>query len=87
MPRPKTLFAFFRESVGDGETDSVSVSTGTPAGLFAAGSPLTDMVLPMLKTLEPQRAKVLMQALTRLHLIHTEQVILMTPEDWLISYR
>ena len=55
--------------------------------LFGTGSPLVDMVLPMLKTLDPARAKVLIQALTRLQLIHEEQVILMTPEDWLIRFK
>jgi len=91
LPKPKSIFDFLREGLGGEETDSVysdapSVSTSR-ADLFAANSPLMSTVLPMLQQLDPPRAKVLIQALTRLQLIHEEQVILMTPEDWLIRFK
>ena len=86
LPRPKTIFDIFRDSIGDQESESVRVASAAPLGLFAADSPLTDMILPMLKTLDPQRAKTLTQALMRLNLYHTEHVVVVTPQDWLIRF-
>jgi protease-4 len=86
LPRPKSIFDFFRENMGGQESDSVRVTTAAPS-LLTSGSPLVDLALPVLKSLDPQRADVLVQALTRLQLIHSENVILMTPEDWLIRFR
>jgi protease-4 len=86
LPKPKSIFDFLREGMGGEETDSVRLRVGQ-SGLFATGSPLFDTVLPMLRSLDPQRAKVLTQALIRLKLIHEEQVILMTPQDMLIRFK
>jgi len=87
LPKPKSIFDFLRESMGAEETDAVSVAAEGSAGLFDANSPLLDLVLPVLKTLDPQRAQVLIQGLTRLQLLHTERVILMPPDDFLVRFR
>lgn len=82
LPKPKTIFDFLREGMGDKEERRVQVAVA--ADLFAPASPLVDAVLPMLERLDPQRSRLLMQALTRLSLLHKERVILMMPQDILI---
>ena len=84
LPKPKTIFDFLRESMDGEETDAISVSAGN---LFAMDSPLLKAALPMIRSLDPQRADALMQALTRLQILHTENVVLMTPADWNIRFR
>jgi protease-4 len=85
LPKPKSIFDFLREGMGGQETDRVQVSA-TP-DLFGKGSPLLDIVLPLLKSVDPQRAQVLIQGLTRLQLLYSEQIILMPPDDFVIRFR
>ncbi len=84
LPRPKSFFEILGDEIGGKESESVRVSLGTQQGLFAAGSPLMDMVLPLLKTLDPQRAAALNTALMKLQILHDENIALMPAGDWVI---
>jgi len=86
LPKPKNFFDMIREGMGGEETDRVQV-TSAGSDLFAKGSPLLDVVLPLLKTLDPQRAQALIQGLTRLQLLHSEQIILMPPTEFMIRFQ
>ncbi len=87
MPKPKGLFDFIREGLDGGEEDSVRISSNVVRDLFTNNPSMMDTVLPAIKALDPQRAEVLMQSLTRLGLLHSESVILMTPSDFVIGYK
>jgi protease-4 len=86
LPEPKNLMDVLLEAFsGKTDDDDFRIDSGTrgPA-LLGRGTPLTDVVLPLLQDLDPMRARALLQALTRLRLVHQEHVILMMPVDFVI---
>ncbi|HRX84891.1 MAG TPA: signal peptide peptidase SppA [Phycisphaerae bacterium] len=85
LPKPKSFLDLLREGMGGQETDRVSAMA--KGDMFSAGSPLMNVVLPMLRELDPQRAKVLLQGLSRLQLMHDGQLMLMTPSDFTIEFK
>lgn len=87
LPKTKSFFDILREGMGGEETDRVSARIASAGDLFSSGSPLMDAVLPVLRSLDPQRAKVLIQGLSRLQLMHDGQILLMTPGDFTIEYK
>ncbi len=84
IPRPKNIFEIFGDGLGGKESENVRVSLAPKQGLFTAGSPLLDVVLPLLKTLDPQRAAALNTALMKLQILHDENIVLMPAGDWVI---
>lgn len=87
LPKPRTIFDFIREGMGDQKEDNVAVRQNLTRRLFAPGSPLTQTVLPMLSALDPVRVRVMTQALERLELIHREGIVLMTPVDFAVRFK
>ncbi len=87
LPKPRGLFDFLRESLDGGqEEDSVSVNIDFAKQIFSSRTSLFEAVLPAIKALDPERTAILTQTLMRLNLIHSENVILMTPQDFLLRY-
>lgn len=93
LPKPPSFFDILRDSMGDQETETVSIRAAYPGqnslskNLFAPGSPLTETVLPVLSALDPVRVQIMTQALQRFELIHQEHVILMTPVDFAVRFK
>ncbi len=87
LPRPKNIFEIFGDELGGKESENVSVSLTPKQGLFNSGSPLMDMVLPMLSSLDPQRAAALGTALTKLQILHEENIALMPAGDWVVRMK
>ncbi len=71
------------EMSGEGERPSdISVRAGV--SLFARRSPLVEAILPIVRQLEPMRAKAMMQMLQRIELLRSESVITMMPMEIVI---
>ncbi len=84
VPEPKDFFqTIFQELSGEGKRPT-DLTVRTQTTLFSRQSALMDMVLPLLRQMEPARAAALTQALTRLELIHKEGVITMLPFEFVI---
>ncbi|MEZ6082855.1 MAG: S49 family peptidase [Phycisphaerae bacterium] len=87
LPRPKSIFEIFGEELSGKESENVRVSLAPKSGLFNSGSPLMEMVLPMLNSLDPQRAAALGTALTKLQILHEENIALMPADDWVVRMK
>jgi len=79
IPEPPTIFDLLMPQKDD---DTVSMSSTT--GLDLHTHPIVQAALPILAKTDPMRVKLILQALTRLELVHDETVIMMMPEDWVI---
>ena len=83
VPEPKDFITLLLEDyTGQGERPS-DVSLSATTSLLRA-CPDLGTALNMLRKTEPQRARVLYQALQRIELIRKESVILMMPDDMLL---
>ncbi len=59
--------------------DEQYLTTPGVAAFGAGGSPLPAMLLPVLKSLDPQRAKLVLQGFQQLQILHSERVSLTMP--------
>ncbi|NOX57854.1 MAG: signal peptide peptidase SppA [Planctomycetes bacterium] len=87
LPRTKNIFEIFGDQMGGRESDNVQVSFSRQQGLFASGSPLMDLVMPLLQTLDPQRSAALGNAMMKLQIMHEENIVLMPAGDWVIHFK
>ncbi|HVJ67226.1 MAG TPA: signal peptide peptidase SppA [Caulifigura sp.] len=72
---------FLEELLGDVQghkKDEQYLSTPAVSG-FGAGNPLGDALLPVVKSLDPQRASLVRQAFLQLQILHSERVSLTMP--------
>jgi protease IV len=77
IPEPPTIFDMFMPAM----EDQLHVGSGSFLD-FAAG----ELQLSVLAKIDPLRTRILVQALRRIDLIHSETVIAMMPEDvWIRS--
>lgn len=84
IPEPKSfLDTLMSQLSGDAESPA-DLAVPVKLRLFAPRSPLLGSILPALQRIDPLRVKAVMQALTRLELIHDEGVITMMPETLLV---
>ena len=81
IPEPKGLFDLFSPEKEDHKY--LSMPTRTNALSFA-DQPAFQAILPMLAKVDPLRFRAVLNALVRLELIHTEGVIVMMPEEWVV---
>jgi len=79
IPEPPTIFDMLMP-----KKDDETVSLQAAGELKLQAHPLINAVLPILAKTDPLRAKAILQALTRLELIHAENVVVMMPEDLII---
>ncbi len=79
LPEQPNIFKMLFGMEDEGYAQS-SVATG----LFAPQSQFISEILPVVKSLDPQRAGALMTAIKRLQLINDEKVIMMMPSEWVI---
>ncbi|MBN1514409.1 MAG: signal peptide peptidase SppA [Phycisphaerae bacterium] len=86
LPEPKNIMDVLLEAFsGKSDDDGFRIDSGHAApSLIGPATPLADLVLPVLRDLDPARAQALMTALSRLQLVHQERVILMMPVDFVI---
>lgn len=93
IPEPVDLFTEMMEDLmgmpGSDEPTDVRVGLSAKQRGFAAtfggaDSPLNPQMIRTLARIEPQRARLLLQALARLELLHGENALLMLPGEWLI---
>jgi protease-4 len=84
VPEPKDLIALLVEGLtggGESDDDARHVFTGAAPRLrLPAGPSLTDLALPHLQHLDPQRVTAVRNALLRLDLLQNEGVLLTMPE-------
>ncbi len=80
IPEPPNIFKLM---FGGGE-DEEYAGMNVRSALFKAGSPLMDVVLPMVRSLDPLRADAVMKTLKRIELIQAENVIMITPSELVI---
>lgn len=85
VPEPKNLLEVLLEDLSGGGSDDQHLSLRADRSLFAAGSPLLDAVLPMLRSLDPLRANALLSSLRKLELLHREGVVTVMPETLVIE--
>jgi len=81
IPEPASIFDMF---IGDKAKDDEFESSSKKARLSLAQMPLFESMLPVLAKADPLRFHALMQAIQRLELLHSEGVITMMPEDFII---
>jgi len=79
IPEPPTIFDMFAPSRED---ETISIATG--GGRTLTSHPLIDGLLPVLARTDPLRFRALIQALTRIELVHREGVVMMMPQDLII---
>ncbi|QDT54869.1 Protease 4 [Caulifigura coniformis] len=79
MPKPTNFLEGLLGEVSGQKKDDQYLMT--PAAFFRgnSGSSLPDTLLPLLNSLDPQRAKLVLQAFTQLHILHSEKVSLTMP--------
>ncbi|MBM4027275.1 MAG: signal peptide peptidase SppA [Planctomycetes bacterium] len=84
VPEPKDFFTqLMGDFSGDGERPTDIQLSGI--GSLLTGHPTLGPVLDLLRKTEPQRARVLSQALQRIELLRRESVILMMPFDMVLQ--
>lgn len=81
IPEPASFFDFFMGDKRDDE-DTIGISSGTRLALLEL--PMMKEALPLIARMDPLRAKAMIQALTRIQLIHEEGVVTMMPMDLVI---
>ncbi|NOT02687.1 MAG: signal peptide peptidase SppA [Phycisphaerales bacterium] len=85
LPKPKNLVeAVMAELTGQGERPTDLHLRERVAMEFGGGRSAWEALLPMLERVEPQRARLLMQALKRIELLSRESVLVMMPMDFLV---
>lgn len=78
LPKPTNFLESLLGEVSGQKKDEQYLMT--PAAFTAgANQSLTDMLLPLLKSLDPQRAKMVAQAFAQLQILHSERVSLTMP--------
>jgi protease-4 len=78
LPKPTNFLESLLGEVSGQKKDEQYLMT--PATLTpGANSSLADMLMPLLKSLDPQRAKMVQQAFAQLHILHSERVSLTMP--------
>lgn len=80
IPEPPSIFDLFMGGAGEEEYIHMSLRPGE--GLLQ--NQVLEAALPAVSVMDPQRVRLVWQALTRLELVRREGVIMMTPQDWLI---
>jgi len=85
VPEPKSLLEVLLEDLSGGGSDDQRLSLRADRPLFAAGSPVLDAVLPLLRSLDPLRANALLSSLRKLELLHREGVVTVMPETLVIE--
>ncbi len=76
IPEPPSLFDALLGKDGDDELIGIM-----PNKTSVVSWPIFKAAIPMLATLDPNRVRTLLQAFTRIELIHQERVIMMMPID------
>lgn len=76
IPEPKN----FVEALMEGMSGDRSADDARHVSLLTGATSITDLALPMLKQLDPQRANSVLMALRRVDLIQQESVIVAMPE-------
>ncbi|MCH7924719.1 MAG: signal peptide peptidase SppA, partial [Planctomycetes bacterium] len=80
IPEPPSIFDMF---LGDKKDEKYANVAGTSYGALFK-TPIVQAALPTLFSIDPLRARALVQALWRLELIHKEGVVVMMPQEFLI---
>ena len=82
MPEPENFMdLFLRSLTGQEEQDEgvdVAITTDTP---WTLQLPFTQELLPALKKLDPERAKVILRSLLRIELLGREHMLLALPSE------
>jgi len=79
IPEPPTIFDMLMP-----KKDDETISLHASGGLALQSHPLISAALPILAKTDPTRVKAILQALTRIELLHAENVVVMMPEDLII---
>ncbi|OAI53133.1 hypothetical protein AYO47_05465 [Planctomyces sp. SCGC AG-212-M04] len=78
LPKPTNFLESLLGEVGGQKKDEQYLMTPATFTL-GTNSSLSDLLLPMLKSLDPQRAKMVAQAFAQLQILHSERVSLTMP--------
>lgn len=78
LPEPPSLFDFLENSGGEEDRLRVGLHSALTRGALGQRHGVADVLVPLLETLDPERASTLLLALQRLELLHAEHVVLMS---------
>jgi protease-4 len=84
IPKPKTIIDMLMDDITGDDDEKGLAHIGT--ALTAKSSPLVETLLPVIRTIDPQRVGAVMESIHRLELIQKEHVIMMMPETIRIRF-
>ncbi|UCD27329.1 MAG: signal peptide peptidase SppA [Planctomycetota bacterium] len=84
LPEPKNFFdVFLRELSGDSNNDD-DADVISSNGHWTLKAPAIQELLPMLKRIDPQRARTILSSLLRIELLGSEKALMILPADIII---
>jgi protease IV len=79
LPRPTNFMESLMGDITGQKKDEQYLLSPAVSAASGGSAPLADMLLPVLKSLDPQRARLVQQAFAQLQILHSERVSLTMP--------